>query len=151
MSHAAIQAQLSDYLEGDVSFAERGVIDAHLARCRLCAREFEELRRTVELLRSLPTPRPAAGLAAAVFRRLEQGEGRRSWIAQLGFHLADFGLTPAALPLSALAAVALVIGVVGLPDLPISTSSLWAGAEFSEKSDLVPKSPASSSAARALE
>lgn len=45
-------------LDGDAPEALEGALRAHLAVCRDCAREFEELRRGVELARSLPKAEP---------------------------------------------------------------------------------------------
>jgi anti-sigma factor RsiW len=49
--------QLSDYLDDELSAAERASVEAHLAECAECARTLASLRRIVAEASSLP-PRP---------------------------------------------------------------------------------------------
>ncbi|MGH2514277.1 MAG: anti-sigma factor family protein, partial [Ktedonobacterales bacterium] len=48
--------QLSTYLDGELSDAERKQVEAHLVTCAECQRELAELRQVRKLLRALPTP-----------------------------------------------------------------------------------------------
>lgn len=50
------QEQLSAALDGMLMPDEQVVLDAHLAGCDSCAREFEELRQVREMMRALPQP-----------------------------------------------------------------------------------------------
>ncbi len=77
MNCTRVRSHLGDHLEGDLALRFRTRVDEHLGRCADCARELSELRSTVGLLRSLPTPQPPAELASAVIRRIRSGEGRR--------------------------------------------------------------------------
>ncbi len=45
---------LSQYIDGEVTPAERARIEAHLATCEACRRELIQLRRVVSLLHSVP-------------------------------------------------------------------------------------------------
>ena len=74
---------MADYLEGDLHLTKRALFDAHLAACDSCTREFDELRRTVALLRDLPMPEPPPFLAGKVMARIRQGEGRLTFPVQL--------------------------------------------------------------------
>jgi len=49
-------------LDGEAPAAVEGAVRAHMALCRECAREFEGLRRGVELVRMLPKVEPPAWL-----------------------------------------------------------------------------------------
>jgi len=49
--------RLSDYLDDELTDAERQAMDAHLAECADCAAALEDLRRVVSRAQSLP-PRP---------------------------------------------------------------------------------------------
>ncbi|MHB0878033.1 MAG: anti-sigma factor family protein [Anaerolineae bacterium] len=49
---------LSAYLDGQVSAAERSRIERHLAECRECAAELQQLQRVVSLVRACPPVRP---------------------------------------------------------------------------------------------
>jgi hypothetical protein len=71
-----VRSHLGDHLEGDLTLRSRTRVDEHLSQCASCARELSELRSTVGLLRSLPTPQPPAELANEIMRRIESGEAR---------------------------------------------------------------------------
>jgi len=71
-----VRSHLGDHLEGDLTLALRARVDEHLGHCASCARELSELRSTVGLLRSMPTPQPPAELANEIMRRIASGEGR---------------------------------------------------------------------------
>jgi len=71
---ARASALLGDHLEGDLALADRTEVDEHLRQCAQCKRELHELRSTVALLRSLPTPQPPAHLVADVMDRIDAGE-----------------------------------------------------------------------------
>jgi anti-sigma factor RsiW len=64
-------ARLSEYLDGDLTAAERDTCEAHLAGCAECARLLEELKAVVAGARSLPVAPPPAELWAAIESRLE--------------------------------------------------------------------------------
>ena len=49
-------ARLSDYLDGEVPAEIRAEIEGHLGACPPCEAFLESLRRTVGLVRDLPTP-----------------------------------------------------------------------------------------------
>lgn len=48
--------RLSAYLDGQFPEGERSALERHIAGCARCAAELEELRRTIEVLRTLPAP-----------------------------------------------------------------------------------------------
>ncbi|MFI5275090.1 MAG: zf-HC2 domain-containing protein, partial [Ktedonobacterales bacterium] len=52
----AQRERLSAYIDGRLPAAERAALEQHLPTCARCANELAELRRTVALLRALPTP-----------------------------------------------------------------------------------------------
>jgi hypothetical protein len=59
--HDQVAELLSAYIDGEVTAAERGLVEAHLASCDVCGRDLATLRQTVTLLRQLPqvaAPRP---------------------------------------------------------------------------------------------
>ncbi len=89
---------LSAFLDGQVSQAERGLVEAHLSGCAVCREELESLRRTVALVQALPrvrVPRAFTLSEAMVGRR--HGAAGMSWLGGL------------ARGLGAVAAVALVV------------------------------------------
>jgi predicted anti-sigma-YlaC factor YlaD len=50
------------YWDDDTTLAEREWLEAHLASCQACAREYEDLARVLELTSSLPRVEPAPDL-----------------------------------------------------------------------------------------
>ena len=56
------RAQLSAYLDGALSPAERSAVDGHLASCDDCRARLGELRATASLIASLPSPVPSRRL-----------------------------------------------------------------------------------------
>ena len=70
------RAQLGDYQEGNLELARRRLVDDHLADCPACSTELGELRSTIALVRSLPTPELSPGFAEAVMQRIDAGETR---------------------------------------------------------------------------
>ena len=59
--HNQVAELLSAYIDGEVTAAERGLVEAHLASCAVCGRDLATLRQTVALLGKLPqvaAPRP---------------------------------------------------------------------------------------------
>lgn len=45
-----IMAQLSDYLDGEVSAQTRQMVEAHLANCRRCSLVYSTTRRTLRVV-----------------------------------------------------------------------------------------------------
>ena len=59
--HNQVAELLSAYIDGEVSAAERALVERHLATCPTCTRDLQALRQTAQLLRQLPivaAPRP---------------------------------------------------------------------------------------------
>jgi anti-sigma factor RsiW len=54
--------RLSEYLDGDLTPAERTTLEAHLAACRACRTTLDELRRVVARAQALDDRPPAADL-----------------------------------------------------------------------------------------
>jgi anti-sigma factor RsiW len=54
--------RLSEYLDGDLTPAERSALEAHLAACGMCRTTLDELRRVVTRAQALDDRPPAADL-----------------------------------------------------------------------------------------
>ena len=104
MNHSRAHDLLSAYLEHDLGEAERSQLEAHLAACTSCARDLDELRGAVDLLRRLPDPEPPSFLAARVMARIAADEARtplwRRWLEQLATPLVAAPLAAAAAALA---------------------------------------------------
>ena len=93
-----IQGMLSEYIDGKLNKADKGVVEAHLEVCDTCSRELEALRMTVQLLHRVPEvsiPRPFTVVAPG--REHAFGGTSLRWLR----------------PATAVAAIALVLLLVG--------------------------------------
>jgi len=61
-----VRSLLSEYLDGEISAREGGMVKDHLAECEDCARELEILRGTAKLLLSVGEVEPPDGLLACI-------------------------------------------------------------------------------------
>ena len=114
MNHAEANSHLPDYLEGDLDLTRRALLDAHLDGCSACSREFAEMRRAIDLLRSLPDPESPPFFAESVMRRIRQGEGRRGFAERLRDWLGEVTSPQVAIPAAALAiGLLMVFGAPG--------------------------------------
>lgn len=116
MNHSEVRRCMGEYLQGDLSLAQRALFDAHLDGCEACAEDLRTLRSTIHLLRDLPTPDVPPHLVDRVIARIEDGEGRSRWWDGL---LAFWNLIDPARYLPPLAAAALTSAavIVGVRDL----------------------------------
>jgi hypothetical protein len=116
MNHPEVRRSMGEYLQGDMSIGQRALFDAHLDGCRACADDLRALRKTLELLRDLPTPEVPSHLADRVVARIADGEARTRWWDGL----LAFGnwIDPARyLPPLAAAALTSAVVIVGVRDL----------------------------------
>ena len=60
------RAQLSAYLDGALSPAERSAVEAHLGSCDDCRARLAELRGTARLIAALPSPVPSRRLTPRI-------------------------------------------------------------------------------------
>lgn len=69
LGHDAIRGELSDYLDGSLSSHERERVEGHLGECADCSAYLSTLRKTVELVRTLPAQAAPSGVKRAILRR----------------------------------------------------------------------------------
>ena len=67
--HGTVQNELSDYLDGDLTEAERERLDRHLDGCACCSAYLRTLRRTAGLLGELPRPAAPTRAKDAIIER----------------------------------------------------------------------------------
>lgn len=111
MKKADIEARMADYLEGDLPLEDRALFDAFLDSHPDAAREVEELRRTIDWVRSMPDPEPPADFGARVMDRIRAGEARPGWFERLTRAVSDQLSPQWVVPLTAVTAL-LVLAVV---------------------------------------
>ena len=76
VAHGVVRARMSEYLANALGPDERQRIDRHVAACRDCAAYLTTLRKTVELVSSLP-PKPApTPTRESIVRRVREQANR---------------------------------------------------------------------------
>ncbi len=104
MDHNDVRHRLSDYIDGEVTPAEKEAVERHLAACRDCADALRELRKTVEHLRRVEELEPPAWMTGKVLARVRaEAEKRQSPLRRFLSALA------AGRPVQALALVFIVV------------------------------------------
>jgi anti-sigma factor RsiW len=78
MECGAIQEQLSAWLDGELAATAGAAIEAHLAGCAACRREWLKLTALDAALGNLTAPVPT-GLAEKVLRRVRRPRRRSGW------------------------------------------------------------------------
>jgi len=102
VNHADVRDRLTEYLEGDLSLDRRALVDAHLDACDACNGELDQLRTTIQLLRSLPDVEPPALLVPDVMRRIRAGEASPSVAARLREFIGELFAPGVAVPAGAM-------------------------------------------------
>jgi len=87
--HATIE-DLSSYLDEQLSRAELREIEQHLARCELCAKRCDGMRKVVASLRNLEHLAPPPTLDQTMVRRLSLGSERGGLYERLESTLSIF-------------------------------------------------------------
>ncbi len=109
MNHSDLRSKTARYLDGELPLNERALFDGHLDQCDACGDELSEMRATIQLLRTLPSPEPPTGLMENVILRIREGEGQPGFLGRLSDTVSTL-LTPRfALPAASLAAMVAVI------------------------------------------
>jgi hypothetical protein len=64
---------VTNYLEGDLPFSRRLLARLHLALCPPCTRYFDQMRRTIGLLRTASAPTLAVQREDVLFQTIQSG------------------------------------------------------------------------------
>ena len=101
MSCTWTQERIEAYIDGELTPAEQGRLEAHVATCAACAAELEDARRLVGALRALPAFTCPDVASQALQTRIRQARrtAAKRWYAPLaaaavlvliaGYHLFD--------------------------------------------------------------
>lgn len=73
--------KLSEYLDDELTAADRAMVEAHLAGCEACTAVLADLTRVVERARRLPFPAPSVDLWPGIAERIAVGREER-WVAR---------------------------------------------------------------------
>ena len=66
---------VTDYLERAVSIRKRLDMWWHLVRCEACRRYYDQMRRTISLLRGMPPNQPDTGTEDSVVATARRRQG----------------------------------------------------------------------------
>jgi hypothetical protein len=87
-SHRDIRRRLSAYCGGELEFAERQLVERHLAECPACRTELADLQTTLRLISSTPEVDPPPWMTARIMARIRgQQTEKRSWLQHFFFPL----------------------------------------------------------------
>ena len=78
MECQGVQAQLSAWLDGELSEAAGAMLTAHLERCAACREEWRQLKALDAALGNLAAPVPM-GLASTVAAQIRRPRSRSGW------------------------------------------------------------------------
>jgi hypothetical protein len=112
MTTDAFADRLSDYIDDEITAAERAVIDAHLATCADCGAIVQELRSVVERAASLADVPPRRDLWPGVAARLPPARPSGAWLFRRLVSARRFSFTLPQLAAASLAIMLLSGGVV---------------------------------------
>ena len=109
MSCKDIERKLSAYLEGIVSSEEKKQIENHLSSCQMCRRAFEELKRTVALVKGLEQVESPPWFTQKIMSRVRAEQESKKNIIQRLFYPLHIKV-----PLEAFATVLIAVAAVYL-------------------------------------
>jgi Putative zinc-finger/Predicted integral membrane protein (DUF2275) len=79
MKHDDIRHKLSDYLDGSISAREKTEIENHLKTCRECSDALQELRKTIEHIKTVDEIDPPAWMTQKIMAAVRaEAEGKES-------------------------------------------------------------------------
>ncbi len=77
MDHGRVKELLSDYIDGDLGEKERQDVEEHLERCKECCEEFEQLKKTVNVLSGFQELKAPKDFESKINDRLKKRVRRR--------------------------------------------------------------------------
>jgi hypothetical protein len=104
MEHNDVRHRLSEYIDGSVVADEKAAIEAHLKTCRQCADALQELRKTIEHIKTVEEVDPPAWMTQKIMATVRAESEKKSWMQRLFFPLSI------KLPIQTIAVVFLAIG-----------------------------------------
>jgi hypothetical protein len=88
MEHNDIRHRLSEYIDGSVTGEERAAIEAHLKTCLQCSSALEELRKTVEHIKTIEEIEPPAWMTQKIMATVRaEAELKKDFIHRFFFPL----------------------------------------------------------------
>jgi hypothetical protein len=138
MNHNEIRHMLSDYLDGSVTAQAKTEIEDHLKTCQECEKAVNELRKTIEQVKSIEEIDPPAWMTQKIMAKVRaEAEEKRGFFQRLLFPLTF------KLPLQAVAVVFLTIAAFYIywdiqPTEKFSEAPLPSKQEFASKKETPP-------------
>ncbi len=77
MEHNEIRHKLSEYIDGSVSAEEKTAIDEHVKTCQQCSGALRELRKTIDLVRTVEEVEPPAWMTQKIMANVRADAGKK--------------------------------------------------------------------------
>jgi hypothetical protein len=88
MKHNDIRHKLSEYIDGSISAHDKAEIEVHLKTCRKCSDALNELRKTVEHIKTIEEVEPPAWMTQKIMAKVRaEAEKKKSWFRRWFFPL----------------------------------------------------------------
>jgi len=88
MEHDDIRHKLSEYIDGSVTGEERAAIESHLKTCLQCSGALEELRKTIEHIRTVEEIDPPAWMTQKIMAKVRaEAEGNKNFFRKFFYPL----------------------------------------------------------------
>jgi hypothetical protein len=86
MEHNDIRHRLSEFIDGSVTDEERAMIEAHLETCTECSQALQELRKTLEHIKTVEEIDPPAWMAQKIMTTVRAEAGKKRPFLQRMFY-----------------------------------------------------------------
>ena len=86
MEHNSIRHKLSEYIDGSVTGEEQATIEAHLKTCLQCSGALEELRKTIEHVKTVEEIEPPAWMTQKIMAKVRAEAKEKKSIFQRLFY-----------------------------------------------------------------
>jgi Predicted integral membrane protein (DUF2275)/Putative zinc-finger len=86
MEHNDIRHKLSEYIDGSVTGKEQTAIETHLKTCRQCSNALQELRKTIEHVRTVEEINPPAWMTQKIMTKVRAEAEEKKSIFQRFFY-----------------------------------------------------------------
>ena len=86
MEHNDIRHKLSEYIDGSVTDEERAAIEAHVKTCEQCTDALQELRKTIEHIKTVEEIEPPAWMTQKIMATVRADVGEKKSLFQRLFY-----------------------------------------------------------------
>jgi hypothetical protein len=85
MEHTDVRHRLSEYIDGSISADEKTAIDGHLKTCTQCSDALHELRKTIELVKTIDDAEPPEWMTQKIMANVRAEAGKEKGLFERFF------------------------------------------------------------------